>query len=431
MGKKALAKEQKRRLKNNMLLYQPKNLSDAQAAKYAYEFNENGRAAGKKYLKSQGFKPNKLMKARLGKQEPLPVRSTPSQQRYFDDAATATQSSIDVADYMAQQNAQFNRPNQQGAFGGSQNWTQDANGNWTKSTNLSGSQDAMLNAEDQYSLNARQAALGLSQGAFDAYSQPYNYNNISQVMGGQQLGDARNRAATSAYESQMALLRPEFDQQNQQFEQMAAERAWVPGSKVYELEKNRLANNQAAQSRSIADNAYNQGLNEYNTMFNTSTSDRARQISEMNSMRDRPLQEVGTLMGQGPGIRGDQFVDYGAIQQQTVDPMQAYNIQNQGQMQQSQQNWQTGENALDRQTQLQLAQMGMAGGPSGPEGPGLDEQMQAARDQMMWEQQNGFRPNYQNTGGGGGSNTGQQIVGGITQGISSGITAGIANSMFK
>jgi len=431
MGKKQdKAKKADQRLKNNMLLYQPDDLTEAQAAKYASMWGNKNKKAGLNYLRSQGYKPKQIAGARLGSEEPLPVKSTPSQQRYFDDAMTATQTSMDVAATMADRNAQLNRPNQTGAFGGSQGWTQDENGNWTKTTSLSDSQQGMMSAEDQYSLNARNAALGMSGQAFQAYQQPYNYDQISQVMGGQQLGDARNKAASSAYESQMALMRPEFDQQKADFEQMAAERGWVPGSKVYELEKNRLANNQTTQARSIADNAYNQGLNEYNTMFNTSTSDRARQIQEMNSMRDRPLQEVSTLMGQGPGIRGDQFVDYGAIQQQTVDPMQAYGIQNQNTLQNDQQKWQQRQNQLDRNLQMQIAQMGMAGGPAGPEGPGLDEQMQAARDQMMWEQQNGFRPNYQNSGGGGG-NVGGQIAGGIASGIGTGIGAGIANGIMR
>lgn len=428
---KRAAKQEKRQdrreLKQNkksFLTYQPDNLSGSQAAQYQDVFESQGKKAGLKYLRSQGYRPKEIGKARLAGEAPMPM-ATQSQQWNLNNAKGAVAAGMDVSQTMADRNAQMNRPNEVGAFGGSQQWTQDENGNWIKTTSLSDVQQQMMGAEDQYSLGARQAGLAASQNAFNTYQQPYNYNGISDVMGGAELGDARNKAATSAYESQMALMRPEFQDQSARFEQMAAERGWVPGSKLYEKEKTRLQNQQDAQAKSIADNAYNQGLSEYNTMFNTSTSDRARQISEMNQMRDRPLTEASALMGQGTGIRQDQFTDYGAIQQQAVDPLQAYAVQNQANMATQQQKWQTGESALDRQNALAVAAMSKPATPSS--GPSLAEQMQAARDQMAWEQANGFRPNYNQ--GAKYPSTGSQVASGIAQGVGMGVGAGLANAL--
>ncbi len=338
----------------------------------------------------------------------------------FSSPEQAAKTGQTITREQADMASQYNRPNEVGAFGGSQEWSKDPNtGQWTKKTLLSDNAQQQMGLEDQFSTGARKAGVAASNEAFGRYQQPYNYNGVSQVMGGQELGAARNKAASSAYEAQMGLLRPEFEQQQKQFEAQAANKGWVPGSKVYEQEKTRLANQQAAQQRSIADQAYGQGLNEYNTMFNTSTQDRSRQIAEMNQMRDRPMQEASTLMGAGPGVRQDQFTDYGPIQMESVDPSKFYQIGMQGNLQNDQQAWQGRQNALDRNNQMAMTRLGKGGGLS------PQQEMQMARDQMMWEQQNGFRANYNKRTS---ASPGAQIAGSIGAGVGQGVGAGLGQA---
>lgn len=402
----------------------PSGLSDRQQNRYQYTLKTKGKAAADK--EAQGFLKRATQPDPAVKQQNQKDVNTQGTNYNYDSPEQATASGYDVNAQTAQANAKFNRPDQQGQFGGSQNWTQNPDGSWKKTTSLGADAQTQTDLGNQMTTMGRQAGVNSMGQAAQNYSQPYNYNGISQVMGGQQLGDARNKAASSAYESQMSLMRPEREQQNAQFEQMAAERGWVPGSKMYENEKTRMQNQQAAQDKSLAESSYNTGLNEYNTMFNTSTSDRSRQISEMNQMRDRPLQEAQSMFGAGPGPQIDQFADYGPVTQEGVDASKYYGVGMQGRMQTEQNAWQSKENILNRQNNIATAG---AGRPAAAQGENLTaaQQIQLAQQQMEWERNNGFRPDYRNNpGGNSGASIGQSIGAGIGAGLGMGAGRALA-----
>lgn len=338
----------------------------------------------------------------------------------------ALQSGMDANKETANLSAQFNRPDEQGMFGGSQEWTQNPDGSWTKTTKMSDTAQEQVDLGNQVTTQGRQAAANLMGTAAANYSQPYNYDNISPVMGGQQLGDARNKAQQSAFDNQIGRLQSGFDQKRKDFETLAATRGWVPGSKNYEREKSRMESDIANQINDIATSSYNTGLNEYNTMFNTSTSDRQRQIQEMNAMRDRPLQEASNMFGMGPGPQIDQFTDYGPINVEGVDASKYYATGMQKTLQDSDQSWQAKQKRLDREAQLKAASIGAsAARGAGGENLTAAQQMELARQQMLWERQNGFRPNP-NSGGGGGWGSAAQ---GFGQGIGTGLGYGIAHGI--
>lgn len=401
----------------------PAGLSARQGQRYQYLLKTKGKAAAQGALKTMQKKGNNTQPDPNLVNTNQKAVNTVASQYNMGSPEQALASGQMANQNTAAMNANYNRPDEQGMFGGSQEWSQNPDGSWTKKTSMSGTAQQQTDLGDQMTTMGRQGAVNSMGAALNNYSQPYNYDGISEVMGGQALGDARNKAQQSAFDNQMGRLQPGIEQKRKDFETMAATRGWVPGSKVYEREKTRMEGDIANQTNDIATGAYNTGLNEYNTMFNTSTSDRQRQIQEMNAMRDRPLQEASNMFGMGPGPQIDQFTDYGPINVEGVDASKYYATDMQRRLQSSDQRWQTRQKALDRAAQLKAA--GMAR-PSGPQGENLTaaQQMELARQQMLWERQNGFRPNPNSGGSGWGG-----VAQGVGQGIGTGLGMGIAHGI--
>lgn len=454
----------------------------------------------------------------------------------YEKGDVASQRAYEQNRATAEDRARMNRVAEQGRFGGTQEWETDPETGQTRRVQRlgEGAQD-IVSAEEQFSRQTRQAGLGVSQEALGRLKQPYSFEGMSKVYGEGDLEGARNKAADSVYNRQMRQLEPQMKQERQEFEQMAAERGWVPGSEIYEREKSRMGESQRRQQQDISDQAYQTGSQEMSQMRGYSAEDRSRQIGEMEALRSRPIAEAEQLMGMGSGARIDEFADYGPVQQADVDTMAAYGIeagerqqgrglaearrsQTQGEQFQSREasaqrgfargermgaedwagyqdelqrdwqsgermgaedwssrerigsedfsrgermgsedwagfqqgqerDWQTGErlgtqkwtggqsaaqrkwearqNDLNRQASLRAAAMGGGGGGGAPPEDTSAADLAAYREQLLWEQEHGFRPDMNDGGGDSG------FWGGIGAGVGAGVGAGIAGSFSK
>lgn len=163
------------------------------------------------------------------------------------------------------------------------------------------------------------ASAGLDQ-AGQNLSKPYDPSNLYDVGQGKGTMQASNKFYQSdpnqlvqgqqqqMYNNQMALLKPQMDQQKEDFEQMAAERGWTPGSEVYQRQKQALADDQSRTMLQAQNQAYDQANSSLNTMNNIYGQGAATSIgaggnlynnqyqADMNQ-RYQPLSDVSQING--------------------------------------------------------------------------------------------------------------------------------------
>jgi len=342
-------------------------------------------------------------------------------------ASGAVASAYDLNAQQAQQNAAMNRPTQQGLYGNQLQWQQDpATGQWMRKEQLADPYQQMLGMEQQYSLQGREMGTQAMQQAQQNMQQPYNLQGISQVIGSDDMNAERSRIEQSLYDRQSSLMEPQFQQQVGDFEQMAANRGWTPGSEVYEREKKNMLDRQDQQRQQWSRDATAQGLSELEKQYGLSATERNRQIAEMEKLRYQPYNESQMFMGAGPGIQQDQFVDYGAMMQAPVDvagtAANFYTAQQLPFLNQGKYQFEAEQSEKDRQTQLEIARMQAAKMGGGGSGLTPEQEYQLAFDYERRMRDEGLGGYYNPGGGGGGVDWG---------GVGNAVVSGITGAIFK
>lgn len=258
-----------------------------------------------------------------------------------------------------------NRPNQVNSQGSLQ-WTQDpTTGAWTQTTSLN---PALGSTQD--TLNA--GANGLAGQAVSNAQQPLDYSGISGVdqydptkfgampdsgFGAvQQVQDAMNSRLQPGLDQSRAALIQRLRSQGLSQDSNAYQRA-ITGQDQKDVDSSQQA---LLAATSAYGDIFNRGLasrqqqsNEAQTGFTDSTSDRARQIAEMQTQRGQPLSDLKGLLGASSGIAQPTFqgfntsgnaggVDYyGAGKDTYGDALGSFNAQ-------------TARNAANKQSNINL-----------------------------------------------------------------------------
>lgn len=227
----------------------------------------------------------------------------------FGTAQTAGDWASENALAQAQQTSYLQSPNQTDIYGNQYQVTFDENGQPQITQSLGDTQQGMLDTYQGY----QQGMMGMGTSALSdaqsAMSSPYSsmYEGLQQRMSTEDMQSERRRIEDAYYQDQERLMGGDMKQEMADFEQMAAERGWTPGSEVYEREKSRLETNQASTRQGWANQAAQAGLSEMQGQYALSSQERAAQLGERQDQRYGSLGEAQQLMGTYTGPQQGQF----------------------------------------------------------------------------------------------------------------------------
>lgn len=182
------------------------------------------------------------------------------------------------------------------------------------------------------------------QGVKDAYSQPFDLSGLPAAP----VADENYRSQIE--KSNMDRFNREYDNQFKNelsdFEMMAGQRGWTPGSEVYNKEKTRIQDSQNKARENAVDQARISGGAEMGRYYDLQDRTRGTARDEYVAGRDRPFQEYSATQGQ--------------IAQNPLWNQWSQNSQQQFQGQQAQQ---------DRDQAMKIANLNRGGGGGGGSDP--------------------------------------------------------------
>lgn len=242
----------------------------------------------------------------------------------------------------ALQNSQLGSANQTDEYGNQYQVSFDENGQPIINRNFGEQQQGVLDNQNAYQNWLQQMGQQSYGQAQDAMSSQYGYGGLQDVMGSQDLQAERRRIEDAYYQDQERLMGGQMQREKEDFEQMAAERGWTPGSEVYNEQKQLLNQSQDSTRQGWANQAQQAGLQEMQGQYGLSAEERARQIKEYEAQRYGSFQEAQQFMGSAGGPQAGQFqqaqfgqvaptnygqlaLGYGQMQQQPWLDQQKYN----------------------------------------------------------------------------------------------------------
>jgi len=182
------------------------------------------------------------------------------------------------------------------------------------------------------------------QGVKNSYNQPFDLSGLPAAP----VADENYRSQIE--KANIDRFNREYDNQFKRemsdFEQMAGERGWTPGSEVYQKEKTRMQDAQNKARENAIDQARITGGAEMNRYYDLQDRTRGTARDEYVATRDRPFQEYSATQNQ--------------IAQNPLWNQWSQNNQQQFQGQQAQ---------LDRDQAMKIANMNRGGGGGGGSDP--------------------------------------------------------------
>lgn len=194
---------------------------------------------------------------------------------------------------------------------------------WTSTVNLSPEMQAIFDSQ----MRQQQQLGGLAENALnqvgDAYSNPYSYDNITPLAGGGDLSQVRTSAEDAIY----SRLNPQFDRDYEALATRLTNQGIMPGSEAYKTEMQRF--DQMKNDARMQAVLY--GGTEADRLFSQSMAARQQGISELDRLRQQPLNEYLAMSGQQQ-LTLPQFQQYNYQGAPTPDYAGAVNNQYQSQL---------------------------------------------------------------------------------------------------
>ena len=201
----------------------------------------------------------------------------------------------------------INHPNMVTPYG-TQNWTLSGD-QWNGVTTLSPEQQALYNSQTQAGQGLTDLANAQIPRLQSAMASGINTAGLPDPIALQ--GDIVNRAndvAKSLYDTGVARLQPQFDRQNQQTQQMLADRGIGAGSGDAWTNVNRdVAQQQNDALTQLSGQATQASGAEQNRLTQLAQSLRSGNISEQENLRSLPMQDIAQLLGTAPGTTQAQY----------------------------------------------------------------------------------------------------------------------------
>jgi len=322
------------------------------------------------------------------------------------DSNAAIEGQFDTAKKTTITGNQLNNAQQKNAYG-SQTITYDENGNPTVTQSLDPAEQQKLDQERGIETGANQQAqtqLGQLQ---QQWANPLSYDSQPQVNMDQE--GFRQSWEDKMYGRQAQRLDKQYAQAADSFEQQMADRGIPVGSELYNNQKAQFEQNKADTYEGARVAAMQQSGQEAQRQFGNTLTARQQGISETNSLRDRPLNEIGGLMALGSGVAQPQFQGFQGQQMANTDVAgTALGYANLGQN--------AADNSAARDVQLQaIAKRGGGGG-----GGSVDDKIRLM--QYDFDNNPQYRKEQPKRPG-----VGERIGGSILGGVVNGITTGIGN----
>jgi hypothetical protein len=149
--------------------------------------------------------------------------------------------------------------------------------------------------------NAANAQLG---GVASSYAQPIDYSQLPTTpwAQGQDLKGLTQNYQDQVYQDFARNADPQFQKQQEDFEQMAAERGWTPGSKLYDRQKKSLLDTQEGQRQSIRTQALQNSSAYGQTWNDIGTQNYSNAYQDVQNRRNQPLADYNALNAARSGM---------------------------------------------------------------------------------------------------------------------------------
>lgn len=172
-----------------------------------------------------------------------------------------------------------------------------------------------LSPERQAQLESTQriqgGLLGVGEGQVpfiaDQFADPLSFDDLSPVLGGQDLLSSAAELEGATFDRGRSLLQPGFDRQRTNLETQLANQGIPRGTAAYNEAFDRLERSQGEQLERLAQSSVAAGRAEQSRLFGVGTQRRQQEIGELLTQRGQPLAELAALLGQAPAPQSPQF----------------------------------------------------------------------------------------------------------------------------
>jgi hypothetical protein len=205
---------------------------------------------------------------------------------------------------------EFNRLNQEGPTG-SRTFTTDAEGNRVVTDEMS--------PELRQLFDSITAQANASAQQFGAIQDPLSFDQFGALPQSQDFDAARSRIEGELFNRFEAQNAPLFNQERQQLETTLTQRGVPIGSELYNKQLAQLDQRQNDIREGYRDQAFQQAGDEANNQFQNALQSRGVGTAEALTLRDRPLQELGSLLGLQQGVIQPNFGGINPVQLPGVD----------------------------------------------------------------------------------------------------------------
>lgn len=237
----------------------------------------------------------------------------------IDDASGALGGQLGINQYIAGMNSNINRPDEVTPFGNNSYTMDPQTGKVTRSSTLSGNQAQINSLQEGLDIRNLQGADWMRNQVSDAYRDPYSLAGMPAIPGQNDLMGERRRVEDQVYNNFSRRMQPEFDRQKQQTAQQLADMGIPMGSARYTQAMSDLARQQSDASLNAQTQATQLGGTEMSNNFNMGLTGRQQAISEYDTTRNAPLNEMNALQGSVRGVMQPSFTPFTAVDVGNVD----------------------------------------------------------------------------------------------------------------
>lgn len=262
----------------------------------------------------------------------------------FDPNASAAQRDWEQNQQALAQQTWANRPTVNTPWG-TQSWQSSqqidpATGKpvtaWTQNTTLSPEQQQAFDAQQNIQAGRSGAAQTLLGQATDAFSKPFDWNNLPPAqMQAAQAGNVQD-AQQRAYANMSQMLQPGRTQQQDALDTKLANMGLSSGSEANRRSNMQLSDQWGAQDRQMMGQAMQQGTSDVQSQYGMDSAQiaqaqalRQNAIAEQGQQRSMPLNELNALLS-GQQVGMPQMPGFNAAGSgQPAENLQAQGMQNQ------------------------------------------------------------------------------------------------------
>lgn len=220
------------------------------------------------------------------------------------EAEKLTAAQIAANEAAGRQQERFNRPNENTTFG-TLNYTQNPDGSTTRTTQLSPFEQTKYDQQSYLDMESNRLAGDLLGQAGAQFRQPMDLSGLPQAPG--DVSQFRQGVEDNVFNSYKRRLDQTFGEQQSQLQQSLADRGIAPGSERWNREMDQFQQSRSDAFIDAQTQAMLQGRGEAESRFNMMGAARDRGYQEAVDQRNRPFNEMTSVLGNVKGPIMPQF----------------------------------------------------------------------------------------------------------------------------